>query len=140
MPLLKNTKLKLSELEHQSNLITNDVGDFIFMNNKNLKRFQIDTLEDLETEWLKQAGIGCADRDTFFYNAHQFKKALRNSPQKKLNYLMRGLCQKDVIAIHIAFKKRHFIMKTLLKYLYFDIPYSPIFKRRLFFLQQTYAY
>ena len=88
MPLFNNTKLKLSELEHQSNLITNDVGDFIFMNNKNLKRFQIDTLEDLETEWLKQAGIGCADRDTFFYNAHQFKKALRNSPQKKLNYLI----------------------------------------------------
>ena len=88
MPLFNNTKLKLSELEHQSNLITNDVGDFIFMNDENLKRFQIDALERLETEWLKQAGIGGADRGTFFYNAHQFKKALRNSPQTKLNYLI----------------------------------------------------
>ena len=88
MPFLNNTKLKLSELEYQSNLITNDVGDFIFINNKNLKRFQIDALREPEMEWLKQAGIGCADRDTFFYNAHQFKKALRNSPPKKLNYLI----------------------------------------------------
>ena len=88
MPLLNNTKLKLSELEHQSNLITNDVGDFVFMNNKNLNKFQTDALEEREVEWLKQAGFGGCDKGTFFYNTHQFKKALRNSPIKKLNYLI----------------------------------------------------
>jgi len=88
MSFLNNTKLKLSELEHQSNLITNDVGDFIFMNNKNLKRFQSNALGVQETEWLNQAGVGNYDPDTFFYNAHQFKKALRYSPIKKLNYLI----------------------------------------------------
>ena len=88
MPRLKNTKLNLSELEHQSNLITNDVGDFVFMNNKNLNKFQTDALEEREVEWLKQAGFGGCDKGTFFYNTHQFKKALRNSPIKKLNYLI----------------------------------------------------
>lgn len=88
MPLLNDTELRLSKLDDQSNLLTNDVGDYIFINNENLKRFQNNTFEELEAEWLKQTGIGEADRDTFFYNAHQFKKALRNSPQSKLNYLI----------------------------------------------------
>ena len=72
MPPLKTSKLRISELEHQSNLLTTDVGDYILINNQNLKRFQSDALGVQETEWLKQAGIGNDDPDNFFYNATRF--------------------------------------------------------------------
>ena len=88
MRSLKDMKLKLSKLETFDNLIINDVGDYVFINNENLKKFQSDDLAAWEVDWLRQAGISNTGRDTFFYNARQFKKALRNSPPQKLNYLI----------------------------------------------------
>ena len=80
--------IKHNKLSNQCNLLVNDAGDFIFLNDQNLSRLSHSELKNSEETWLDHAGFSPKESDNFFSTSHLFKKALRHSPQKKLNYLI----------------------------------------------------
>ena len=86
-------KYKLDDIKHnnlsdQRNLMVNDAGDFIFLNDQNLARLRESELEASEITWLEHAGLLINESEDFFSTSRLFKKSLRHSPQRKLNYLI----------------------------------------------------
>ena len=52
-----NELIKHKQLFDDHNLLVNQAGDFVFMNNKNLSDFQLNKLKKLDCIWLEHAGL-----------------------------------------------------------------------------------
>ena len=80
--------IKISKITEHSNLLVNNAGDYIFMNNDNLDNFIKNKLSENEINWLEHAGIFIKEEGNFFSTSRDFKSSLRLHTRKKLNYLI----------------------------------------------------
>ena len=83
-----NELIKHKQLFDDHNLLVNQAGDFVFMNNKNLSDFQLNKLKKLDCVWLENAGLLQNFNGDFFSTSFNFKKSLRYTASTKLNYLI----------------------------------------------------
>ena len=83
-----DTNIKISKITEHSNLLVNNAGDYIFMNNDNLDNFIKNKLSENEINWLEHAGIFIKEEGNFFSTSRDFKSSLRLHTRKKLNYLI----------------------------------------------------
>lgn len=80
--------IKYNKLSNEHNLMVNQAGDFVFVNDKSLSAFLENKLKKSDLTWLEHTGLLQNCSGDFFSTSFYFKKALRYRGNKRLNYLI----------------------------------------------------